>query len=294
MWTGRTGMGKLSGRDNRATVNLLAFDTSTETLFVGLAWMAGGQARMALHASEGGREASATLIPSVQAVLAQAGLGLSDLSAIAFGRGPGSFTGLRTACAVAQGLALGANLPVLPVDTLMALAEDARERYGCTAVLAALDARMGEVYACAYRFEQGLWLAQGEVSLGAPEALVLPPGFVLAGNVQAAYAGRLPAPALLAQPTADALLRLAPALLAAGQAQPADQALPLYVRDKVAQTTAEREARKAAVDRALAVPAPVTPSAASPASGQDAAGLGATAGRKPDAPSFVHPTGGPR
>ncbi len=294
MWTGRTGMGKLSGRDNRATVNLLAFDTSTETLFVGLAWMAGGQARMALHASEGGREASATLIPSVQAVLAQAGLGLSDLSAIAFGRGPGSFTGLRTACAVAQGLALGANLPVLPVDTLMALAEDARQRYGCTAVLAALDARMGEVYACAYRFEQGLWLAQGEVSLGAPEALVLPPGFVLAGNVQAAYAGRLPAPALLAHPTADALLRLAPVLLAAGQAQPADQALPLYVRDKVAQTTAEREARKAAVDTATAVPAPVTPSTASSASGQDAAGLGATAGRKPDAPSFVHPTGGPR
>ena len=287
-------MGKLSGRDNRATVNLLAFDTSTETLFVGLAWTAGGQARTTLHASEGGREASATLIPSVQAVLAQAGLGLSDLSAIAFGRGPGSFTGLRTACAVAQGLALGANLPVLPVDTLMALAEDARQRYGCTAVLAALDARMGEVYACAYRFEQGLWLAQGEVSLGAPEALVLPPGFVLAGNVQAAYAGRLPAPALLAHPTADALLRLAPVLLAAGQAQPADQALPLYVRDKVAQTTAEREARKAAVDTATAVPAPVTPSTASSASGQDAAGLGATAGRKPDAPSFVHPTGGPR
>ena len=294
MWEGRTGMGKLSGRDNRATVNLLAFDTSTETLFVGLAWTAGGQARTALHASEGGREASSTLIPSVQTVLAQAGLGLSDLNAIAFGRGPGSFTGLRTACAVAQGLALGANLPVLPVDTLMALAEDARQRHGCTEVLAALDARMGEVYACAYRFEQGLWHAQGEVSLGAPEALVLPPGFVLAGNVQAAYAGRLPAPALPAQPTADALLRLAPALLAAGQAQPADQALPLYVRDKVAQTTAEREALKAALATAAAATATATTSAASPSSGQDAPGLGATAGRKPDAPGLAHPTGGPR
>ncbi len=279
-------MGKLSGRDNRATVNLLAFDTSTETLFVGLAWTAGGQARTALHTSEGGREASATLIPSVQAVLAQAGLGLSDLSAIAFGRGPGSFTGLRTACAVAQGLALGANLPVLPVDTLMVLAEDARQRHGCTQVLAALDARMGEVYACAYRFDQGLWRAQGEVSLGAPEALVLAPGFVLAGNVEAAYSGQLPAPALPAQPTADALLRLAPALLAAGQALPADQALPMYVRDKVAQTTAERDALKAAA-------ATATASASASASGHVAAGLGATE-RDPKAAGPSHPTGGRR
>jgi tRNA threonylcarbamoyladenosine biosynthesis protein TsaB len=293
-------MGKLSGRDNRATVNLLAFDTSTETLFVGLAWTAGGQARTALHVSEGGRAASATLIPSVQAVLAQAGLGLSDLSAIAFGRGPGSFTGLRTACAVAQGLALGANLPVLPVDTLMALAEDARQRHGCTEVLAALDARMGEVYACAYRFELGLWHAQGEVSLGAPEALVLPPGFVLAGNVQAAYAGRLPAPALSAQPTAEALLRLAPALLAAGQSLPADQALPLYVRDKVAQTTAEREALKAAAATATATaatapsPSTSTSTSTSPSSGPVASGLGATTGREPEAAGPTHAAEGPR
>jgi len=117
---------------------------------------------------------------------------------------------------------------------------------------------------------------------------------VLASNVQAAYAGRLSAPALPAQPTADALLRLAPALLAAGQAQPADQALPLYVRDKVAQTTAEREALKAAAATATATAATATTSAASPSSGQDAPGLGATAGRKPDAPGLAHPTGGPR
>ncbi len=227
-------------------MNLLAFDTSTETLSVALAWTAAGQPREALQDSEGGREASATLIPAVQALLAQAGLELADLQAIAFGRGPGSFTGLRTACAVAQGLALGAGVPVLPVDTLMAVAEDARARHGCTEVLAALDARMGEVYACAWRHTAQGWQALGEVTLGAPEALVLPPGFVLAGNVQAAYGDRLPASALPAQPTAAALLRLAPALLAAGQAVAADQALPLYVRDKVAQTTAEREAIKAA------------------------------------------------
>ena len=240
-------------------------------LSVALAWTAGGQTRTTRHTSEGGREASASLIPSLQALLAEAGLGLSDLNALAFGRGPGSFTGLRTACAVAQGLAMGANLPVLAVDTLMALAEDARQRHGCTQVLAALDARMGEVYACAYRFELGLWRVQGEVSLGAPEALVLAPGFVLAGNVEAAYAGRLPAPALPAQPTADALLRLAPALLAAGQALAADQALPLYVRDKVAQTTAEREAVKAV-----------------------AASVWGAAGRAPVAAGLPHPTEGQR
>ncbi len=227
-------------------VNLLAFDTSTETLSVALAWTAGGQAQEALQESEGGREASATLIPTVQALLAQAGITLADLHTLVFGRGPGSFTGLRTACAVAQGLALGAQRPVLPVDTLMAVAEDARARHGCTQVLAALDARMGEVYACAYRHGASGWQAQGEVTLGPPESLVLPPGFVLAGNVQTAYGERLPAPALPARPCASALLRLAPALLAAGQALPADQALPLYVRDKVAQTTAERDAAKAA------------------------------------------------
>ena len=237
-------------------MNLLAFDTSTETLSVALAWTVGGQAQEARQESEGGREASATLIPTVQALLAQAGLELGQLQAIAFGRGPGSFTGLRTACAVAQGLALGAQLPVLPVDTLMAVAEDARARHGCTQVLAALDARMGEVYACAYRHGADGWQALGEVTLGAPESLVLLPGFVLAGNVQVAYGARLPAPAFPARPCADALLRLAPALLAAGQALPADQALPLYVRDKVAQTTAEREAAKAA---ASALPGPASP-----------------------------------
>lgn len=237
-------------------MNLLAFDTSTETLSVALAWTAAGQAHEALQESEGGREASATLIPTVQALLVQAGIDWAALQVIAFGRGPGSFTGLRTACAVAQGLALGAQRPVLPVDTLMAVAEDARARHGCTQVLAALDARMGEVYACAYRHGADGWQALGAVSLGAPESLVLLPGFVLAGNVQAAYSARLPAPALPARPCAGALLRLAPALLAAGQALPADQALPLYVRDKVAQTTAEREAAKAAASGGAPAPAP--------------------------------------
>lgn len=102
-----------------AAPNLLAFDTSTEQLSVAVQRGRDGQ-RFA-HTGAGGAQASATLIPTVQALLAQAGLALGELQAIVFGRGPGSFTGLRTACSVAQGLAWGAGLPVLPVDTLLAV-----------------------------------------------------------------------------------------------------------------------------------------------------------------------------
>ena len=128
-------------------LNLLALDTSTDQLSVALQRTDG---QRFAHTGAGGAQASASLIPAVQALLAQAGLSLSDLSAIAFGRGPGSFTGLRTACAVAQGLAWGAGVPVLPIDTLLAVAEAARSAHGATHVLALLDARMNEVYAAEY------------------------------------------------------------------------------------------------------------------------------------------------
>ena len=102
----------------------LAFDTSTEQMTVAVT----DGVRVRQHSGPGGAQASLTLIPAILALLAESGLALSELDAIAFGRGPGSFTGLRTACAVAQGLAFGANggagIPVLPIDTLMAVAED--------------------------------------------------------------------------------------------------------------------------------------------------------------------------
>jgi len=232
-----------------ADVNLLAFDTSTETLSVALAYADAGGPRLLEHTAAGGPQASAALIPAILALLARAGLRLASLDAIVFGRGPGSFTGLRTACSVAQGLAFGAALPVLAVDTLLAVAEEARERCGATRVLALLDARMDEVYSAAYIFDGGGWQQQGEFHLGRPEALPWPAGagWALAGNVFTAYGGRLPGGAdrIEAVPTAAALLRLAPALIAAGQAGPATGALPLYIRDKVAQTTGERVALKA-------------------------------------------------
>ncbi|MFC5519740.1 tRNA (adenosine(37)-N6)-threonylcarbamoyltransferase complex dimerization subunit type 1 TsaB [Polaromonas jejuensis] len=245
----------------------LAFDTSTDHLSVAVT----DGLRVWQHSGPGGAQASTTLIPAVLALLAEAGLSLGALDAIAFGRGPGSFTGLRTACAVAQGLAFGANhgagIPVLPIDTLMALAEEARfQRAAVTGfthntpfrVTALLDARMDEMYMQSYEFNSGVWTSLHDCELIRPENLVPDPAAqLLAGNVFGVYAERLPAGlASLAQaqalPTATALLRLAPALAAAGQCVDAALALPLYVRDKVALTTEERARVKA--QAALAAP----------------------------------------
>ena len=249
----------------------LAFDTSTDVLSLGVA--RGDQ--VWTQTLPGGAQASGNLIPAVLAMLAEAGMPLASLDAIVFGRGPGSFTGLRTACAVAQGLAFGVDVPVLPVDTLMAVAEEARwarlqagfndaespspgEITELT-VLALLDARMDEVYSAAYTWQrlpqqhQGHWREASPLQVSAPEKVQVPPmgpALCLAGNAFAAYGERLPlafahAPRCEALPTASALLRLAPDLWAQGLAVPAEQAMPLYIRDKVANTTAEREALKA-------------------------------------------------
>jgi tRNA threonylcarbamoyladenosine biosynthesis protein TsaB len=243
-------------------MKLLAFDTSTETLSVAVQH---GD-RMWTHTGAGGAQASATLIPAIQSLLAQAGLTLADLDALVFGRGPGSFTGLRTACSVAQGLAYGTvradglQLPVLPVDTLLAVAEDARaqgafpgtaraERPADTTdfdVTALLDARMDQVYAVRYHHGAAGWAALDAPQLLAPEDVAV--HGALAGNAFAAYGGRLPAgtPRIDALPTASALLRLAPALMAGGHTVGAAGAMPLYIRDKVAKTTAERAQERAA------------------------------------------------
>jgi tRNA threonylcarbamoyladenosine biosynthesis protein TsaB len=228
-------------------MNLLAFDTSTETMSIALARGQG----LWQHAGTGGAQASASLIPAINGLMEEAQLAFSELDAIAFGNGPGSFTGLRTACSVAQGLAFGAGVPVLPVDTLLAVAEEARHQHGVQRVVAALDARMDEIYTAAYMFDGGRWSRQEDFRLLRPEDLAIAPGFTLAGNAMAAYGDRLPPPGpglshLPALPAATAMLRLAPALLAAGLGVRADEALPRYIRDKVAKTTDERAAEKAA------------------------------------------------
>ena len=270
----------------------LALETSTDTLSLAVA--RGTQTWT--HTSAGGALTSTHMIPQTLALLKEAGLALTDLQAVVFGRGPGAFTGLRTACSVAQGLAFGADLPVLPVDTLLAVAEEARAVNALTGatpvtrVLAVMDARMEQVYVAAYEFTpniadtareanqmHGTWRCVQEPELHSPESLHWPADwtndaaqtashvFIAAGNAWPVYAGRWPAaltaPQVMALPTAAALLRLAPAAWAAGEAVPPEEALPLYIRDKVAQTTDERMLIKAqqAAQLALTGSSTITP-----------------------------------
>lgn len=232
---------------------LLVFDTATEHMSIALAV----RGEVFVHEAAGGAQASARLIPAILTLLAEAGTTLRALDAIAFGRGPGAFTGLRTACSVAQGLALGAGKSVLPIDTLLAVAEDARgddRRAQC--IWVAMDARMNEVYAAQYAFADGLWTMRDAPMLITPAALgerwhAQPPELI-AGSAIGAFGDRLAthgarlAPEAL--PRADAMLPLAQALWDAGGAVDAALALPLYLRDKVAQTTLERDTARAAKD----------------------------------------------
>ncbi len=225
----------------------LAFDTSTDVMSVAVT----DGTRVWQHTGPGGAKASTTLIPAILALLADAGSKLGDLQAIAFGRGPGSFTGLRTACAVAQGLAFGANgglgIAVLPIDTLMAVAEEARQHNDAAHITALLDARMDEMYMQQYACIQGVLTQLGDCTLIRPEDLEADSATLYAGNVFEVYKTRLPAgmKSIACLPTAAAMLQLAPGLAARGQCVAAHQALPLYIRDKVALTTQERDQAKA-------------------------------------------------
>ena len=243
-------------------MNLLAFDTSTEAMHIAVARTVHGRVQHWQHSGVGGAQASTGLIAAILELMQQAELPLSALDAICFGSGPGSFTGLRTACAVAQGLAFGAGVPVLPVASLLAVAEEAR--FAALAdqpsgqVTALLDARMDEMYAATYAFEGSQWTELQGSCLLRPEDLPARVGRTYwAGNVFTVYAERLAGvqaggmaavgavQCIAALPSALAMLRLAPQLLAQGLAVPAEQALPVYIRDKVAKTTLERSAEKA-------------------------------------------------
>lgn len=235
---------------NPHSPRLLALDTATERLAVAVV---DGDRHWAADEA-GGPLASQRLLPLVFAVLERASLALGDLDAIAFGRGPGAFTGLRAACSVAQGLAFGAGLPVLAIDSLALLAEDAFATHGAAAVWVAMDARMDEVYAAAYRHDGAQWRAVQAPALWSLAALGAAwqrdPPVCVAGTALTAFGPRLPCAAALQLPTphdrAAALARLARAAWQRGEAVDAALALPLYLRDKVAQTTAERDAAKAA------------------------------------------------
>lgn len=220
---------------------ILAIETSSETASCALL---SGTAVLTRESS-GVRTHSQSILPMVQELLAEAGVTLAQCDAIAFGAGPGSFTGVRTACGIAQGLAYGAGLPVLPLVTLDAMALACRQQTGATDILAVLDARMGEVYWAQYR---GAELVAGPALCApadvAPVAAEDP--LTACGNGFAAYpdafaSAPYAAAALTAiMPHAQQVAQLAVAALAAGLAVPAAQAQPLYLRNKIAYTSAER------------------------------------------------------
>jgi len=234
---------------------LLVFDTATERM----ALAAGIPGRVVTRGAEGGAAASATLLPTLRALLAEAGHTWADVTAIGFGQGPGAFTGVRTSAAVAQGLAFGLGVPVLPIDSLLIVAEDARVALDGGAgfdVGVAMDARMGEVYAGRYRFDGIRWLTAEVQALCAPEGLAAawaadPSPHCVAGTALTAFQGRIAWPAAARQIPAEAdraaaLWRLAQTAWQAGEAVDPALALPVYLRDKVAFTTAERDAARAA------------------------------------------------
>ena len=237
---------------------ILAIETSSELASCALLNGADGAdtpglTRVLTREASGVRTHSQSILPMVQALLRDAGLLLADCDAIAFGAGPGSFTGVRTACGVAQGLAFGARKPVLPLVTLEAMAEACRARTDATEVLAVLDARMDEVYWAQYRWT-GAWQVVREPALCAPGDVApeMVAGLVACGNGFAAYPEAFANAPFAAGAHGDILPHarefavLGVAALAAGRAVPADEAQPLYLRNKVAYTSAERQAINAA------------------------------------------------
>jgi len=226
-------------------MRLIAFDTATEWCTAAL-WVDGEET---FREERAGQRHSDLLVPMVMDLLAQAGLRLNQLDGLAYGMGPGAFTGLRIACGVAQGLALGGNLPVLGVSTLEALAQEAWTARGTGRVLTCLDARMNEVYAGLYERRQGGWACLMGPLVCGPEAVPMPPGPACLGVGPGftAYPALLDLgrkkleaidPALI--PHARSIARLAAPRFARGEGLPAEAAEPLYIRDKVALKICER------------------------------------------------------
>ena len=248
-------------------MNLLALDTSTE--FLSLAIQAGDN--LFTHHQHVGNASSELILPQIQALLDSANITLNDLDGIAFGAGPGAFTGVRIACGVAQGLGFGANIPVVGVNTLLAVAQAS----GADKVIVCLDARMGEIYHAAFvkqenQWQENEWLELHETQVCKPEAApVLAAGaseinmqknqhekdWIGAGSgwtvygeiLSSIYAKNLTKTIAhdlyyKVTPTAEAILQLAKPIFAAGDAKPASEAAPIYIRNRVALTTLQREA----------------------------------------------------
>jgi tRNA threonylcarbamoyladenosine biosynthesis protein TsaB len=225
-------------------MRVLAIETSTEYCSVAL-WQDGVVSE---RTQQVGQKHSEVLMEMLDALLKAAGVKLAELDGIAFGEGPGSFTGVRIACGVTQGLALGADLPVVGICTLQAVAQGS----GNNRVIAALDARMAEVYFAVYEKVDGQWrtvcapclcLPQNTPAVSGDNWHAAGSGFAAHGDVlQARYGGQLSGVDAACVPQARAIAELAAPQFAAGKGMDAALAMPLYLRDKVALKTSERQA----------------------------------------------------
>ena len=226
-------------------MKLLALDTATEACSAAL--LIDGEIRERFVVAPRGH--AHLLLPMLDELLAAAGLKPAQLDAIAFGRGPGSFTGVRIAASVAQGIAFAADLPVLPVSTLAALARDALQHTTAIQVLAAIDARMGEIYWAAFaRDAHGEPQSLTDEQVAPATAVCLPVGtdWFGIGSAWAVYETALRAHFgdtlsgfdATALPRATQIVQLAAVDFAAGRADPAELALPVYLRNQVAQRPA--------------------------------------------------------
>ena len=216
---------------------LLALDTATEACSVALLH----QGRTTSLYEVIPRLHAQRLLPMIQQLMAEAGLPLSAVDALVFGRGPGAFTGVRIATGVVQGLAFGLDRPVLPISNLAALAQRAFREQGATQVAAAIDARMDEVYWGCYQAEQGVMRLAGLEAVLSPEQVSLPRGAFgewFGAGTGWGYANRLPIQTVGCDaqllPHAEDLLSLALPAWQRGEAMIADEAQPVYLRDKVA------------------------------------------------------------
>jgi tRNA threonylcarbamoyladenosine biosynthesis protein TsaB len=221
-------------------MRLLAIDTTEDACSAALLWDDAVEELFEIAP----RRHSELILPMMDALLHEAGCTLADLDALAFARGPGSFTGLRIATAIVQGTAFGAGLPVVPVSSLQALAQGCRRQCGAEAVIAALDARMQEVYWGGYRVDgQGLMQVVLEDRVAAPGDVTVAAGghWHGAGSGWAAYresllsrVGGVAGIDGAARIQAQDVARLAAVRFAAGEFVRAEEALPVYLRDQVA------------------------------------------------------------
>lgn len=223
-------------------MRILAIDTATEACSAAL-WNDGNTSA---HFELCPREHTQRILPIVQDILTQGGVSLTDLDALAFGRGPGSFTGVRIGIGIAQGLALGAELPMIGVSTLVTMAQGAWRKQGATRVLAAIDARMGEVYWAEYqRDENGIWHGEESEAVLKPETVQqrlaeLSGEWATVGTGWAAWpdmtqgANATLVDGNVTLPEAEDMLPIACAMLEQGKTVAVDKAEPVYLRNNVA------------------------------------------------------------